>query len=364
MRLATGQLLGVVALLSAAACADVEQQSGCAVNSECAPDEYCTGDGCDGVGTCALTSTECPTDVALVCGCDGNTYDNACEAGRAGVRVASDGICACGGNGDCDAMDYCAASTCAGGGTCELRPVDCPAVIDPVCGCDGDTYDNACLAQEAGMRVESTGPCPCTNNASCDTDAYCAGDGCGMAGTCETRPVTCPTVFDPVCGCDEITYDSACNAEQAGVRVASAGPCPCDGNDACTLKEYCYDDACDVPGVCRARPAVCIADPDPVCGCDGVTYDNACLAALQGVRVESTGACPCTTNDDCETGEYCASQTCAGVGTCALRPRVCIIDGDDVCGCDGTTYNNACIAAQNGVRVRFVGMCLIIIPLP
>ncbi len=302
------------------------------LNLMCAQGQYCdSGPHCgaaDDTGVCRAKPTACDLDYSPVCGCNGETYGNACAAQMAGMSVTRAGECGdgsagepCGGlSSSCDGGLYCnyAIETQCGGegqaGVCTPMGSGCTKELNEVCGCDEKTYGNPCMAGAAGVSVAHQGACKptvvaCGEIGGCATGEFCnfpPESNCGLAdgpGVCTKLPgkdAACDANYAPVCGCDGKTYGNDCEALVAGVSVASAGACDvvaCGEIGGCATGEFCNfppESNCgfaDGPGSCMDVPDACPANVDPVCGCDGKDYGNACTAYAKGVSVSYEGPC-------------------------------------------------------------------------
>lgn len=75
----------------------------------------------------------------------------------------------------------------------------------------------------------------------------------------------------------------------------------------------------------------------------------------------------CFSDDDCGEGEYCEGEgACDSEGACELillHPCGLAFDAETgeptmpVCGCDGVTYQGACMATTSGHRIAYDGVC-------
>jgi len=194
-----------------------------------------------------------------VCSCGNITYNNICEAFYL--------------NG----LDEYTVGECIG----NPNP-------DPPCGCDEVTYYNSCAATWIGKVSSYTlgacpgDPVPPVIPAGCiDTNNLIAGTDCSSYG------------FDPVCGCDGITYDNICEAYFLnGLTQYTVGACtgtnpPVNPPVDPPSEPDCYDASYILPSMDCSNDAF-----DPVCACDGVTYNNICEAYfINGLDEYTLGAC-------------------------------------------------------------------------
>lgn len=65
----------------------------------------------------------------------------------------------------------------------------------------------------------------CVDGLSCQMQPGQCRTVADASGVCRKPPRICTMIHAPVCGCDGLTYASACNAAAKGVSVAALGEC-------------------------------------------------------------------------------------------------------------------------------------------
>ncbi|XP_027752164.1 ovoinhibitor-like isoform X2 [Empidonax traillii] len=224
--------------------------------------------------------------------------------------------------------------------------VACPRNLKPVCGTDGNTYNNDCGIclhnEEHSDSVEKAhdGECEpksvvidCTNYRRAVIDDHVV--------------VACPRILKPVCGSDSFTYDNEC------------GICAYNTEHNTNVTKI-HDGECKESVDCSRYPTQvtkdgkilvsCPRNLNPVCGTDGITYDNECgICAHNGeqrthVGKKHSGQCRQETSDiDCS--QY-PSRKVKGGKDLVRCPRIL----RPVCGTDGFTYDNECSICAHNVQ--------------
>ena len=248
-------------------------------------------------------------------------------------------------NDDCPPGYYCkkAVGDCEGKGICSARPDVCPLIWDPVCGCDGETYANLCLAAAAGVNVMHKGECPMPGqfrlgeifSLNYQEKKHNADENIGIKFESVLSDSRCPIDVNCVWeGNAEVEFTFSKNNVLRSIVLNT-------GIEPSKVSLFGYEIK-----LVRLEPPVLSNNPP-----EQEDY----IAYLVIIRSPAS----CFDNTDCSNDSYCAKEPgdCDGSGKCTRKPDACIQIWDPVCGCDGNTYGNECLAAAAGVNVAFKGEC-------
>ncbi|XP_063888122.1 agrin-like isoform X5 [Scylla paramamosain] len=298
-------------------------------------------------------SKQCTRIFLPVCGSDGKTYNNQClleiadcesrAAGGAGVTLASESAC-----------EATIKEPAPPVPTCSQK---CTRISFPVCGSDGETYENVCLLEVADCEsraagggsviVVAEGPCGATTEASPAVPTP-------EAPSCSKQ---CTRIFLPVCGSDGKTYNNQCLLEIADCESRAAG-----GAGVTRVSE----NACDAPAEV-SPPVVPVPEAPscskqctriflPVCGSDGKTYNNQCLLEIADCESRAAGGAGVTrvSENACDAPAE-VSPPVAPVPEAPSCSKQCTRIFLPVCGSDGKTYNNQCLLEIADCESRAAG---------
>ncbi|XP_078665849.1 ovoinhibitor-like [Branchiostoma floridae x Branchiostoma belcheri] len=301
-------------------------------------------------------NTHCSDHYAPVCGSNHQTYTNRCYLELDACQFSaqhpdSHHTITVAYNGPCNGVPEKRKRQFNPGN--EHCNTHCNDHYDPVCGSNGQTYDNRCLLELddcmfSAQHPESHHTITVAYNGVCNSGAKNSKRQFNP-GTehCQTH---CSDHYDPVCGSNHQTYTNRCYLELDACQFSAQHP---DSHHTITVA---YNGPCNGVPENRKRQfnpghehcnTHCSDHYDPVCGSNDQTYTNRCFLELDACQFSAQHP------DSPHTITLAYHGACNGAadnrkrqfnpGTDHCNAHCNEHNYDPLCGSNGQTYDNRCL---------------------
>jgi len=336
----------------------------CQVNSECVENYYCakTRGHCERRGVCLKLPDMCPSIIAPVCGCNGVTYNNFCLASTSGVSIAYYGACVpVGKTGKLSGILFLKQQdgkkqTVAKAEITLRRKFLETNIATPEFKAktnDKGHYSferlpsgNYKLIAEGPNLISKTMDIIIHEKKSTSKDIFLSSmimnstfQGV-VKQNCQSKSCN-QLIPGATVRLTHLMFDSVGNLSQDAIRSSQT-----DAQGVFTFND-----------LASGEYRVTVQAEKFMDWEDGIILKG---NEIKDLKITMKPIKTCFDNSSCLPIQYCEKipKSCNQAGICKSKPITCMMLFDPVCGCDGRTYNNACEAALAGINVAFRGRCI------